>query len=155
MQSFNPLNTSAFDCRVVSSDGETVTLQMQVPCQFVDVIPALFTSLHGSFKLLSHRSKVAVAVARSRDPLEIAKRQEQARRFDAVVLAKYDSFILSGMTVRESLRATKNALNGSICTYSIELICRSAGRFSKRKNKNVLIISPDSKTSKDNKIKTF
>jgi len=151
MQSFNPFNASAFDCTVVSSDGETVTLQMQVPAQFVDVIPALFSSLHGSFKLLNHRSKVAVAKAKAVDPVEIAKRQEQARRFDASILAKYDTFVLSGMTSREALRATKNSLNGSVCTYTIELIVRSAGRLSKRKNKSNLILTPVQKTVKGNK----
>lgn len=151
MQSFNPLNASAFDCKVVASDGETVTLQMQVPSQFVDVIPALFSSLHGSFKLLSHRSKVAVAKAKAVDPVEIAKRQERARQFDAAVLVKYDAFILSGKTHREALRAVKQSLDGTLDTYSIELIIRDSGRLSKRKNKNNLIISSVQKSSKGNK----
>lgn len=151
MQSFNPLNASAFDCKVVDSDGETVTLQMQVPSQFIDVIPALFSSLHGSFKLLSHRSKVAVAKAKAADPVEIANRQERARKFDAAVLVKYDAAILSGKTHREALKAVKYSLDGALCSYSIELIVRASGRLSKRKNKNNLIISPVQKSSKGNK----
>lgn len=155
MQSFNPLNASAFDCKVVDSDGETVTLQIQVPAQFVYVIPALFSSLHGSFKLLSHRSKVAVAKAKAADPVEIAKRQERARQFDAAVLVKYDAFVLSGKSHREALRAVKQSLNGTLCTYSIELIVRAAGRLSKRKNKNNLIIASVDKTTKANKSVTL
>lgn len=133
------IHTRPFDFKVVGSDTSNVTVQFSLPVQFIDVLPALFESMHGFSRLLKTRSRVAVAMARSVDPVEIERRKEEQKRFEAYVVSKYDTFIAKGCTQREAIRSTREALRNAghqgFCAYSVELIVRRAGRLRKNKKK--------------------
>lgn len=152
MLSESLLYSTPFDFKVVGSDGSNVTVQFSLPSQFVDVLPALFGSMHGFSRLMKTRSRVAIASARAADPAYIELLKKEHERFSSYVVSKYDSFVAGGASQREAIRLTREALKKSgheaMTSYSVELIVRSAGRLSKRKNKSNSILSPAVKNMK-------
>lgn len=152
MLSESYLYSTPFDFKVVGSDGGNVTVQFNLPAQFVEVLPALFESMHGFSRLMKTRSRVVLASARVSDPVEIERRKKEQERFESYVVSKYDIFVSGGLSQREAIRSTRDALRKSghegMCAYSVELIIRSAGRLSKRKNKNNFILAPVDKNKK-------
>jgi len=146
------LYSKPFDFTVIGSEGGKVTVQFSLPTQFVEVLPALFESMHGFSRMLKSRTSISVAASRAVDPVEIERRKKEHERFESYVVSKYDTFIAGGLSQREAIRSTRDALRKSgheaMCAYSVELIVRSAGRLSKRKNKSNSILAPAVKNMK-------
>jgi hypothetical protein len=85
---------------------------------------------------------VQKAIQKASDESYQIEQQKHFEKYSASVLSKFDKFIESGLPVRQAIRQTKEVLNqgGFDLTCSlIELMARSTGRLSKRKEgkKNV------------------
>lgn len=135
LQTF-PAHIGRLDYTVVATDSETVTLQFQVPTDFAAVLPSLFRSLAETFSLVSHKARIAKAVERVRDPVEISKREGFCKKRDSFVLRHFDTFISSGESVRAAVRKTSDHLKSKghlYGCYEVELIARNNGRFKKNK----------------------
>lgn len=136
---------SPFDCSVVSSDGENVTVQICVPVSFLNLLPGLFNSMSDFSRLLRTRAHVSAAVARASDSKIQEQLTEDRERFFNLILSRFDSFVASGETPRQAIRSTRESLRKSgydVGCYVVELVARNAGRLSVRKNKNVSIVTP-------------
>lgn len=136
MQTQNFVHTSTLDFHILSCNDGVVTLQMQVPEQFVNTIPSLLSSLYDSFRLVSHRTKSVSAQVRANDPAEHEKRMAAYRQYAENILKKYDSFISKGQTVRQAIHSTRDfykSKNMDVLCYTIQEIARKNGRLRKKK----------------------
>ncbi|SKA25081.1 hypothetical protein SAMN02745119_03364 [Trichlorobacter thiogenes] len=151
-----PSHISRLDYSVVSTDGDLLTIQFQVPSAFAATLPTLLRSLAESFTMMGQKARVAQATARARDPELIKQREEERLKADQTILHRFDRFVLSGMNNREAIRATRDYFNSrglSTTSYIIELTVRQYGRLSKKKNG--LIISSNRLEAKGNKNKSL
>ena len=147
-----PSHIPRLDYSVVSTDGDMLTLQFKVPSAFAATLPALLRSLADSFTMMSQKAKVAQATARAHDPELAKKREEESRKADQTILHRFDLFVLSGMTNREAIRATRDYFNSRglpTTSYVIEITVRQYGRLSKKKNG--LIVTSNRSAAKANK----
>ena len=154
MISLNPYNIVPFDYQVVSCDGQLAIIQVQVPIDFASTLPALLSSLQSTLSLMTQRVRVANAVARAADPVEIEKRRERALQREAIILARFDKFRAAGSTDREAIRQTRDYFNASgmdLTSYTVELIARASGRFRKKNNDLNLAQTRKSKNSTNSK----
>lgn len=142
MIDLNAIHNASLDYQVVSCDGELATIQVQVPVSFAATLPALLGSLQSTLALMSQRVRVANAVAKAADPVEIEKRKALALQKEKIVLARYDKLRAGCSTDREAIRKTRDYFKSSgmdVTSFVIEMIARSNGRF--RKNNNGLILA--------------
>jgi len=148
MLNLNAFHNAALDYQVVACDGELATIQVQVPVSFAATLPALLGSLQSTLALMSQRVRVANAVVKAADPVEIEKRKERALQHERTVLARFDKFRAAGATDREALRKTRDYFKSAgmdITIFVIEMIARSNGRFRKKNNGLILAHTPQSK----------
>jgi len=160
MIGLNPYNVVPFDYQVVACDGEHATIQVQVPINFASTLPSLLSSLQSTLSLMTQRVRVANAVARATDPVEIEKRKEQARQRESLILSRFDKCRAAGASDREAIRQTRDYFRSNgyeITSFVVEIVARDNGRFrkSKHKNKNDLIITQSRQNEKSTKIKSL
>lgn len=156
MDTLNPFSHKIFDYRVVSYNSDLVTIQVDVPSDFVQTLPALLCTLNDSFRLLSSRVKVARAHAKAIEPEEVAKRMERSQQYINTVLDRFDKFRAAGASDREAIKQTRDYFQAKgleITSFVVELFCRDNGRFKKRKNKNDLILPQHLKKESSSKNK--
>lgn len=127
---------SDFTVKVTGYDRGLVSLVVTVPADLLEQIPPFLNSLSSFFAHSRNRGRIAAAVSRVNDPVEIEKRQRSAAAYDALILKEFDKQISSGLNHRESFNAVKSSFSKrglEITCYTVELIARKNGRLSKRR----------------------
>jgi len=133
MLNLNQFHNAALDYQVVACDGELATIQVQVPVSFAATLPALLGSLQSTLALMSQRVRVANAVAKAADPVEIEKRKERALQHERTVLARFDKFRAASCSVfAPSSRGALVSRQGQ--NQRTGLVIRSASPFFRKLN---------------------
>jgi hypothetical protein len=85
---------------------------------------------------LETQNRVKKAIAKAHDPIEQEKRQEEFLKYSKKVLSKVDSFIDSGLTIREAIRKTKDFWgSGNLTCQTIEHMFAERKRIQKGRKK--------------------
>jgi hypothetical protein len=84
---------------------------------------------------LMTQNRVDKATTKAHDPVEIAAQEERYIKRRDKILAKFDSFVSSGLAIRPAMMKTKAFFNNELTSYQIELMARETGRLSKKRKK--------------------
>jgi len=99
-----------------------------------------FNNLFSSFSQIFKHSQIKARHKQVIENLQSKRFQEmriqQYQAFEKNILKRYDKHIESGLSVREAIRSIKKEIPHTTC-YQIELTCRAAGRFRKKRLQNV------------------
>lgn len=115
--------------------GDLAYLTIIVP----ETLLCHFRSFLGAAISISHyvqtQTRVKRVLQKSQSIEYQADLQRDFAKFSARVVARFDSFITAGSTIREAIRQARDSFKGErdMNLYTVELIVRQAGRLSKSK----------------------
>lgn len=136
MMSISPSNDMMKFSDVEYKDGIAV-VTFEIPQAIFPEFNNFLSSLLGVFKYSQIKAKHKHAEKKVESEKFHQVRERQYENFVKSVLSKYDAAVASGLSVRESINKVKSVILKTgvyVTCYQIELVCRSNGRFRKRKS---------------------
>lgn len=133
---FNPLHKDfLLDFHVSGARDGYVYLSIALPEGMTKVFVSLLESMHGFFRFIDNKARIAVAEAKSVDPGEVEKKRQAQEDFRKQVCSLYDGFVGQGYAVKEAVKMTNSALKAKShpwATYeTVASVLRGSGRFRK------------------------
>lgn len=133
-RAFDPLQKECvLDFHISGARDGYVYLSFALPEGMTRVFVSLLQSLHGFFRFVDLKARVATIERKAVDPAEIRERQNLQAEFRSEVCRVFDEFRGQGLEVKEAVKRTNSALKAAGNPWAthavVSDVLRGAGRF--------------------------
>lgn len=121
--------------RFVKHEQGSAIFTLSVPEDIFPFIKNLLENGASVVNWIQTKNRVDKAITKAHDPVAVKEKEERFFKWRDKILAKFDSFVSSGMAIRPAMKQTKAFFNNELTCYQIELMARETGRLSKKRKK--------------------